>query len=114
MVFVVLLTIWHTFPCPLKRADFQWCIKKLQGIEVESTFRVNEYGELFLPGSSSLFYTLDRCMETRITHSVPRSRTSVLRSKVLHAVNEMVEAVVSRTTSVAVQAEALYHQMVLR
>ena len=47
-------------------------------------------------------------------HSVPRSRTSVLRSKVLHAVNEMVEAVVSRTTSVAVQAEALNHQMVLR
>jgi hypothetical protein len=25
-------------------------------------------------------------------HSVPRSRTSVLRSKVLHAVNEMVES----------------------
>lgn len=52
--------------------------------------------------------------ETPTALSVPRSRTSVLRSKVLHAVNEMVEAVVSRTTSVAVQAEALNHQMVLR
>lgn len=52
--------------------------------------------------------------KTRTLHSVPRSRTSALKSEVLHAVNEMVEAVVSRTTSVAVQAEALNHQMVLR
>lgn len=56
----------------------------------------------------------ERASKTATSHSVPRSRTSVLRSKVLHAVNEMVEAVVSRTTSVAVQAEALNHQMVLR
>lgn len=66
------------------------------------------------PLRSSLSCRQLRSLQTATFHSVPRSRTSVLRSKVLHAVNEMVEAVVSRTTSVAVQAEALNHQMVLR
>ncbi len=68
----------------------------------------------FLLRNQLWFRWTGKCFETATSHSVPRSRTSVLRSKVLHAVNEMVEAVVSRTTSVAVQAEALNHQMVLR